>query len=274
MNKKILTVLVLVLGVGIIYLGFNLITGGGSNIPLTEEDCFEINEEGKITAYKEMCDVEVNIPEKIKGIKVKAIGSFVFARKEITKLVLPEGLEEIGIGAFEENLIEKVEIPSTVKTIKTLAFNNNKISKLKLGDNVTEIGNAAFNNNELKDSEAFIYMRSEKGIDETIVVSYAGKERKKVKVPSNVTMLYLKSFANCNIEEIILSENLERIEANALEGNKLTSIAIPNSVIVINEGALSDNDLKEIIIFGKKSLDEFGNFDLTNIDEKIIKFEK
>ena len=274
MNKKLLTILVIVAGVGLIYLGINLITGGGSNIPLTEQDCFEIDKKGKITAYKEICDVEVNIPEKINGVKVKSIGSFVFARREITKLVLPEGLEEIGIGAFEENLIEKVEIPTTVKTIKTLAFNNNKISKLKMGDNVTNIGNAAFNNNQLKDSEAFIYMRTEDGINEEIVISYAGKERKKVKIPSNVTMLYLKSFADCGIEEIILSENLERIEAGALEDNKLTSIAIPNSVIVVNDGALSGNKLKEVVIFGKKSLDEFGNFDLTNIDKKIVKFEK
>lgn len=274
MNKKTLTTLIVVVGIGIIYLGFNLITGGGSSIPLTEEDCFEIDKEGKITAYKEICDIEVNIPAKIKGVKVKKIGSFVFARRGITKLELPEGLEEIGIGAFEENLIEKVEIPKTVKTIKTLAFSNNKISKLKMGENVTSIGNAAFNNNQLKEKEAFIYMRDEKGINEEIVVSYAGKERKMVKIPSNVKMLYLKSFADCGIKEIILSENLERIEASAFENNKLTTIAIPNSVIVVNDGAFSGNKLKEITVYGKKSLDEFGNFDLKDIDEKIVKFKK
>ena len=274
MNKKILIGLIIVLFLGIGTLIYN-VTIGEDKIGKTDEACFEFDEEsGKITGYKEICDTEVNIPSKINGKKVKAIGSFAFARREITKVKLPEGLEEIGIGAFEDNLIEKVEIPKSVKEIKTLAFHKNKIKKLEIGENVTNIGMAAFNDNQMKEKQAFIYMRTEKGINEEIVVSYAGKERKRVVVPEQATMLYVSSFADCGIEEIVLSDKLERIEGRALENNKLTSLRIPNSVIIINDGALSGNELKEIIVYGKENIEEFSNFDLTGIDSKIIQFKK
>lgn len=274
MNKKLLIGLIVVLVLGLGFLIYN-VTIGQDNVGKTDEVCFEFDEEsGKITGYKEICDTEINIPKTIKGKKVKAIGSFAFARKEITKIKLPEGLEEIGIGAFDDNLIERVEIPSTVTTIKAYAFRKNRIKKLEIGENVTDIGLAAFNNNQMKEKEAFIYMRSERGIDNETVVSYAGKERKRVLVPNQVTMLYLNSFADCEIEEIVLSDKLERIEGKALEGNKIKSIRIPNSVIIINQDALSGNNLKEIIVYGKKNIEEFSYFDLTGIDKEIIKFEK
>ena len=117
-------------------------------------------------------------------------------------------------------------------------------------------------------------MRAEKGIDEEMVVSYAGKERQKVEVPKQVTMLYLNSFADCGIEEIVLNDKLERIESRALENNKLKSIKIPSSVIIINQGALSDNDLKEIIVYGKTRIEDFSYIDISGLDEKILKFEK
>lgn len=274
MNKKILIGLIIVLFLGIGTLIYN-VTIGSDKINLTDEECFEFDEEnGKITGYKSICDSEINIPNKIKGKEVKAIGSFAFARKEITKVKLPEGLIEIGIGAFEDNLIEKIEIPKSVTTIKTYAFRKNKIKKINIGENVTNIGMAAFNDNQMKEKQAFIYMRTEKGIDEETVVSYAGKERKRVVVPEQVTMLYVSSFADCGIEEIVLSDKLERIEGRALENNKLTSLRIPKSVIIINDGALSGNELKEIIVYGKENIEEFSNFDLTGIDSKIIKFKK
>lgn len=274
MNKKILIGLIIVLFLGIVTLIYN-VTIGSDKINLTDEACFEFDKEsGKITGYKSICDIEINIPQKINGKEVKAIGSFAFAKKGITKIKLPEGLEEIGIGAFEDNLIEKLEIPKSVTTIKTYAFRKNKIKKLDMGENVTNIGMAAFNDNQMKEKKAFIYMRTEKGIDEETVVSYAGKERKKVVIPDKVTMIYLSAFADCEIEEIVLNEKLERIESRAFENNKLKTITIPESVIIINQDTFSGNELTKINVQGKKNIEEFSNFDLTNIDKSIIKFEK
>lgn len=80
------------------------------------------------------------------------------------------------------------------------------------------------------------------------------------------------SFITITLFGIAILVNL--LFSSALENNKLTSIAIPNSVIVINEGAFSGNELKEIIIYGKQDVEEFGYIDLTGIDKEIIKFKK
>lgn len=272
MNKNIIIGLLISVTIGLFSLAYYF-TIGKNVVELTSEDCFEIDEKtGKITAYKDLCDVEVNIPEKIKGKTVKEIGSFVFSSKGIKKIILPDTLEVIGIGAFSDNEIEKVIIPENVKTIKSMAFKNNKIKKLEIGSKVSNIGIAAFNNNQLKGDSAFIYMRTEKGIDETVIIGYAGSERKKVKIPEQTTMIYLNAFTDCDIESVNFNKNLERIEGRAFENNKLTKITLPKSVIIVNQDAFNNNPLKEIEVLGKKSISDFSNFDLESINEDIIKF--
>ena len=54
--------------------------GAAMSGDITQEMCDELNaltgNGWKSSKYKEICDTEVNIPSKINGKKVKAIGSF------------------------------------------------------------------------------------------------------------------------------------------------------------------------------------------------------
>lgn len=260
MNNKTKTIificLLLVLGV-VIYI---TIKNASDKVEVTDTKCFTIDKEtGEIKSYTEICGTEVNVPDKIDNVEVKKIGSNVFNNKGITKIVLPTTLEEIGIMAFSNNSIEKVEIPESVKVIKPYAFFNNKISKLKISKNIETIGFEAFNKNEMSGKEAFIYQPSNGAYDETMLIGYAGKD-KNVKIPSNVTMLYLNALSECEIESVELNSNLERILSNALSDNKIESIIIPESVTIVESSALEGNDLKEIIVEGKKSISEFASF--------------
>lgn len=273
MNKKILVSLVVIIILGIIFIGYNLLNK--NKVKLTSEDCFIIDKEkNEITEYKDICGTEVNIPSEIDGTIVESIGRFVFANKGLKKIVLPDTVKVIGIGAFQDNEIDSLIIPDSVENVKALSFKSNKIEKLKIGKGVKNIGDKAFNDNLVKDkNEAFIFMRNDDGIVDDILVGYAGKEKDNVVIPDNVTMLYLSALAECKITGIKLNNKLERIESSALENNNLTSITIPKNVIIIGSGVFDGNiNLEKIIVKGKKSIEDFALFDTTNLDKEIIEF--
>ena len=270
MNKKILIALLVVIPLGILLI-YNVFIKE-TKPELTNEQCFEITEEGVITEYKEICGTEVNIPSKIKGIEVKEITRYVFREKGLTKLVLPETLEVIGISAFEGNNLEELIIPDNVKEIKPYAFYRNKIKTLKIGKGVTSIGIKAFNDNQVE-KDAFIYMRNKDGISKEVIIGYAGKERENVKIPEGVDTLYLSALSGCKIKNITLNEELERIEMEALEDNELKEIIVPKNVTVIEKDALNGNDIEKITVIGKKSIEEFTSFDITYLDESIIHYQ-
>lgn len=152
-----------------------------------------------ITSYKGMA-TEVTVPETIGKGTVVEIGNGAFAgssgigggsivtyasneqqeaRREITKVVLPNTIKIIGRGAFADMLsLESIEIPDGVIEIQPFAFymcnslkeiivpNSvrrigkyafawcNKLERVKICEGVVEIGGAAFNNDtNLKELE-------------------------------------------------------------------------------------------------------------------------
>ena len=144
MSKKILVTLIITVLLGSGVLVYNVFFKE-DKVKLSQEECFEIDENGVITNYKQVCGTEVNIPSKINKIEVKEIAKYVFKEKGLTKLILPETLKVIGISAFEGNNIETLIIPDSVENIKPYAFYKNKIEKLTIGTGVTNIGIKAFN---------------------------------------------------------------------------------------------------------------------------------
>ena len=253
MNKKLLVTLIVVLLIGGIFLIFR----GSKNtkIALTNESCFEV-ENGKITKYDTICGKEINIPSKINNEAVKEIGNNVFSNKEITKVIIPEGVEVIGLTDIQAD-----------------AFVNNKITKLDIPDSVENIGFAAFNNNLVKSKdEAFIYMRSTNGINKEILVSYAGAD-KDITIPSNVTELYLNSLSDCELTNVKLNDGLERIDTSALANNKLTKLVIPSSVIIISATALQGNSFEEIVVKGKTDVDTFEVFQNDDSLKSLVRYE-
>ena len=133
----------------------------------TSEKCFRFNKEtqeieqyyfveNNISGGKK-CPMNVVIPEKISGVQVKSIGDHAFnypgcddtivktssnnkykVRKVaclgkpfgITSVILPEGLEHIGMSAFVGNNLKTVTIPSTVTRIGYGAFADNELQSV------------------------------------------------------------------------------------------------------------------------------------------------
>ena len=151
----------------------------------TSEKCFGFDEETQeIEQYYyfennesggKKCPMDVVIPEKISGVQVKSIGAYAFEVCNgdivtstfftnnkfeikpmmipscpgigITSIILPEGLEDIGLCAFRGNNLKTVTIPSTVTWIDDWAFENNQLqSVIFKGDkSKISIGCRAFN---------------------------------------------------------------------------------------------------------------------------------
>lgn len=95
---------------------------------------------------------ELEIPLKNKeGNVVTAIASNAFAKKGLTKVVFPEGLNKFIINgnAFMNNIISEIIIPEGINNFGPQCFLNNKISSVHLPQSTVLVGNSAFMNNEI-----------------------------------------------------------------------------------------------------------------------------
>ena len=92
---------------------------------LFEDCCYKLigGNGAMIEKYCGNCET-VRIPAQINGHPVEKIGGFAFAYNEMVKtVVLPEGVDEICIGAFEDcTALCSVSIPQSVKLIGERAF--------------------------------------------------------------------------------------------------------------------------------------------------------
>lgn len=110
---------------------------------------------GTITEYlsrnKDAPDVVV-IPPTISGVTVRAIGDKAFYRystaTEITSIVIPDSVTEIGDNAFMSNaLLEKVQMPTSLISIGEGAFQGCvSLREIEIRGNVRVISSKAFKN--------------------------------------------------------------------------------------------------------------------------------
>lgn len=201
----------------------------------------------------------VTIPSSV--IELKA-GSF--EKNRIRTLTLNEGLEKIDAFSFSENQIRTVKVPSTLKIVGDYAFNQNNISSLTLNNiltrigsfaffknriqsvtipkSVTYLGNASFNDNQLPDSVATMYKRNSDGSeDKTTVVSYGGRKRYSVVVPSTVTNIDNYAYYENDISSMTIPSGVTRLGNLSLAFNNMGTINIPSTVTYIGESAMFAN---------------------------------
>ncbi len=227
----------------------------------------------KVVAYKgvasaeildfetEESSVELTIPNKIAGYPVCLIGERAFAdRMDITKVILPESVREIGKWAFSQSNVTEVVLPETLERIGDGAFYYCVgLEKINVPEH-TQIGREVFRLcRQLRDENGFVIMNH-------VLVDGSGEWSETVTVPDGVTVIGASAFAGsmggvatgkfilpssvetiqshaffmCSADEILLSEGLKVIESNAFSSMRLSEITIPNSVLTIEKGAFQD----------------------------------
>lgn len=200
----------------------------------------------------ESTDTEIVVPEKYKGKPVTSIGKQAFYRSiwddfysdteypEITSIVLPDTITEIGDYAFAEctgltsltipdsvtkigegafynctNLVS-VNIPDGIKTIKPGTFAGcYDLASISIPSSVTEIGNGAF----------------------TDCASLTS-----ITLPEAVTQISPYCFSGCSsLASFEIPAQITAIGANAFEKcTALTAMTIPNTVKVLGEKVFNE----------------------------------
>ena len=135
-------------------------------------------------------------------------------------VVIKDGTVSISDRAFYERPeLESVIIPDTVTSIGKYAFEDcYLLSDVTMGNSVTDIGGSAFKGS---------------GISSIII-------------PDTVTSLGGAAFADCgNLQNVIIGKSLTMIRKNTFFGcDSLTSITIPNTIILIAEESLGYRETK------------------------------
>lgn len=168
------------------------------------------------------------------------------------ELILPEGLEEIGMGAFQncKNLYGELRLPSKLKLIGESAFSECKNFKgsltipqgvitipndcfkgcgldgtLNLHDGITAIGDGAFANNGFKGE---------------------------LRLPKNLEVISNNVFSGCDFSgNLVLPATLRTIGDNCFSGSwrLMGTLEIPENVISIGAGAFAKCRSLEGVIF-------------------------
>ncbi len=122
--------------------------------PNPADPCFTVNpnDSSEINGYT-CTDTDITIPSSIGGVEIKKIGSGAFYSKNITNVVIPNGIISIGDTAFQENQLTTIIIPGSVTSIGNYTFGLNKLTSVTMSDNISSIGTAAFASNQLTSIE-------------------------------------------------------------------------------------------------------------------------
>ena len=172
----------------------------------------------------------------------KTIPSGLFSGIGIEKLVIPEGVTEIGSNAFLGSSLKEVVLPSTLKKIDSGAFRQTQLTSITLPEGVTEIGSNAFSGSSLKE----------------------------VVLPSTLTQISSSAFSSSSLKEVVLPSTLTKIGNSAFSGTHLTKLTIPEGVTEIGDSAFSSSSLKEVVL--PSTLTKIGNsaFSWTELTNMLV----
>ena len=198
---------------------------------------YTANEDGTytITGYNDFYTDVVNVPEKINGVKVTAIGN----------------------GAFQtKNNITTVRIPDTITSIGAMAFYGcKKLSSVVMGSGVTSIGSKAFNSCTALTS---IHLKNTQIVGE--YAFYGCTSLEEVNCGSSLKVIGKHAFNKCNsITTLRLCSTLLYIDDYAFAGNVgLTTLNLPDNLGYIGNSAFKGCTALSSVKFGSGDLELAG----------------
>ena len=171
-----------------------------------------------------------------------------FDHINIGEIILPAGLQRIGVGYFQCSYLRKLTIPDTVTVIGDWAFNLCSIlQSIVIPDSVTEIGSYAFCHSQDRCYDLELSIP-----DSVISIGHYAFDKITINhLPQNIEVINEYAFNQCHFpnNELILLDSIKRIERRAFSRSSVSSIKLPNSLTYIGTGAFSGiNNLKQVIL--------------------------
>ena len=206
-----------------------------------------------------------NLKEVVFRGNWKTIPDGMFSKTGLEKLVIPEGVTEIGSEAFLGSNLKEVVLPSTLKKIGDYAFSGTKLTSVTLPTNVTDIGRRAFGDidsltsvvipkNLIKGSEAFAGSKNlstiyfEEGITKIADRLFQGLGITSIKIPEGVTEIGSEAFSGSSLKEVVLPSRLTKIGSYAFHNTPLEVINLPYGLQIIGSGAFRNTKLETLEI--------------------------
>ncbi len=247
MTKKILSVILCA------FMVLGSVAVGGSGFPGvlgvkasaeefgTYEGLDYVIEDGKVRIYdySGKTDGTVTVPAEIDGYPVIVIDSYVFSgRGNITEVVLPNSITDIGDGAFRNCTgLKTINIPDSVTAIGENAFYG--VSNICYSEDMKATGTpwGALTVNGVYDGD-FLFADAEK----TKLTKYSGSDEGKITVPDTVESIGDMAFYGCEgITGIVIPDGVESIGEGAFYGcSSLADVVIPDSVTDIGSAAFAE----------------------------------
>jgi len=200
----------------------------------------------------------ITVPSSV----TKLEGGAFLGCKELKKVVISEGLNSIGANAFSDcSGLTEINIPSSVKKIEEFAFDDcTGLEKITVA-----------NGNDIYRGENNCLIEKETN---TLILGC-----KNSVIPDGIEIIGTYAFSECELEELTIPDSVKRIEEYAfllcqnLEGDivipdgvtrlrmsafaycsKITSVTLPESLVIIDQYAFTSAKSLETIIFkGTKS---------------------
>lgn len=232
--RKTLFMLIIILMIS--FLGLGIFTACGGNEEEQGEQTsfvFETSEDGTfytVTGYDGE-ETEVEIPSSYSELPVKAISKHAFKGKTITKIVIPDSIETIGLGAF---------------------YNCTNLANVSLGQGLTAISGELF-----AGCSSLVEITIPNGVLTLGAKSfYSCTNLESVKLGSGLTEIGVEAFSKCTkLSSVEFSNGVTMICRSAFSGcASLNNIIIPESVTTIEKEAFFGcSNLQNITINGKLS---------------------
>ena len=206
-----------------------------------------------------------NLKEVVLRGNWKTIPSGLFSGTGIEKLVIPEGVTEIGADAFSGSSLKEVVLPSTLTNIGDYAFRGTQLTKLTLPEGVTKIGSYAFSNSSLEEvvlpstltqigSSAFSGTQLRDITLPTSVTAIGSgafgsiDSLSSVVIPKNLSDAYRAFEGSQHLKTIHFEEGITKIAGGLFKGSRISSITIPKTVTEIGYEAFHNTRITELYI--------------------------
>ena len=194
------------------------------------------------------------------------------AADSVKKIVVKEGITEIGNYALNNLKYTSLTLPKSLRTIKTNAIGNSDLDSLIIPEGVETIeANAVFWCRNLK------YIKLPKSLKtmEMSPFGFSSEKILKIDMPESMAMTAIPElFAGdaSLMTSITLPNNITRIEAKAFSSSDLKSIQLPHSIKTISESAFETcKNLKSVVIPKNiKSIEASAFANNPNLDSIVI----
>ena len=204
---------------------------------------------------------------------VTAIGPNIFQGKNLSSIILPDTITEIGENAFSEcSNLYKILLPDNLNSIGASAFSSNdQLLEINIPDNVTAIYEDAFRGSyniqtiDLPQNLTYIGERAFMGCESADItdyelpsgLTYIGNSAfestaiTRASIPTSIGHIGSWAFAECkNLKEIYFPNNITEIPYGIFSGcSSLESFEISSNVTIIQDSAFEGcSSLSEINI--------------------------